>query len=119
MYIVLYKTLIEIIQWSNFTLYFSPLVEPYPDVTFYLHIRRRASYHVVNILVPCVLLSCLSLAVFLLPARASEKILLSLTVLLMFSIFIRMIAENTPDTSEFVPIIGKVICNLWFSYNLL
>ena len=35
--------------------------EPFPDVVFYLHIRRRVLYSLLNVIIPCMLLSGLSL----------------------------------------------------------
>ena len=31
--------------------------EPFPDVVFYLHIRRRVLYYLLNVIIPCMLLS--------------------------------------------------------------
>ena len=43
---------------------------------------------------------------FLLPPDSGEKIALSITVLLAYSVFMLLIAENIPATSETVPLIG-------------
>lgn len=32
--------------------------EPYPDVTYTVHIRRRTKYYYVNLIIPCVLITC-------------------------------------------------------------
>lgn len=48
--------------------------EPYPDVTFVVTLRRRTLYYALNLLIPCVLLSSMTLLVFLLPANSGEKI---------------------------------------------
>ncbi|KAG7278195.1 hypothetical protein CRUP_002157 [Coryphaenoides rupestris] len=48
--------------------------EPYPDVTFVVTIRRRTLYYALNLLIPCVLLSSMTLLVFVLPADSGEKI---------------------------------------------
>lgn len=48
--------------------------EPYPDVTFTVVMRRRTLYYGLNLLIPCLLISTLSLLVFLLPADSGEKI---------------------------------------------
>lgn len=48
--------------------------EPYPDVTFVVTLRRRTLFYALNLLIPCVLLSSMTLLVFLLPANSGEKI---------------------------------------------
>lgn len=80
--------------------------EPYPDVTFTIVIRRRTLYYLFNIIFPCLWLTILSLLGFWLPPDSGEKITLGITVLLAFSVFMLLIAENMPATSEFVPLIG-------------
>lgn len=32
--------------------------EPYPDVTFTVHIRRRTIYYYINLIIPCALITC-------------------------------------------------------------
>lgn len=49
----------------------------------------------------------LTLTVFLLPVESGEKTSLGLTVLLSYSLFMLLVAESMPATSEFVPLIGK------------
>jgi hypothetical protein len=44
---------------------------------------------------------------FWLRPDSGEKITLGLTVLLSLSVFMLLIAENTPATSFFVPLLGK------------
>lgn len=48
--------------------------EPYPAVTFVVAIRRRTLYYALNLLIPCVLLSSMTLLIFVLPADSGEKI---------------------------------------------
>ena len=80
--------------------------EPFPDVIFYIYIRRRILYYLINILIPCILLSIISVMTFWLPPDSGEKVTLSITVLLAYSVFMLLIAENIPATSEMVPLIG-------------
>ncbi|XP_069506671.1 neuronal acetylcholine receptor subunit alpha-7-like isoform X2 [Ambystoma mexicanum] len=81
--------------------------EPYPDVTFYVTMRRRTLYYALNLLIPCVLLSTMSLLVFLLPADSGEKISLGITVLLSLTVFMLLVAEIMPATSDSIPLIGQ------------
>ena len=79
----------------------------YPDVTVHFVMQRRMLYYILNIILPCIWLNMLSLLSFCLPPDAGEKITLGITVLLSYSVFMLMVAENMPHTSEFVPLIGK------------
>ncbi|NXD87634.1 ACH10 protein, partial [Halcyon senegalensis] len=80
--------------------------EPYPDVTYTLHLRRRASFYVFNLLLPCIMVSFLAPLSFYLPADSGEKVSLGVTVLLALTVFQLLVAESMPP-SESVPLIGK------------
>ncbi|CAJ0954853.1 unnamed protein product, partial [Mesorhabditis belari] len=80
--------------------------EPYPDLTFYIHIRRKTLYYMYNVVFPCLMMSVLTLLVFWLPPDSGEKIALGITVLLAFSVFVLAIAEKMPETSDSMPLIG-------------
>ncbi|XP_060078753.1 neuronal acetylcholine receptor subunit alpha-10-like [Ylistrum balloti] len=84
--------------------------DPHPDMTYVLHIRRKTFYYIFNIIVPCVMLSTLTLLTFWLPPTSGEKITLGLSVFLAFSMFMLLIAEEVPATSEAVPLIGIYLC---------
>ncbi|XP_020914175.1 neuronal acetylcholine receptor subunit alpha-10 [Exaiptasia diaphana] len=80
--------------------------EPYPDVTYTLHIRRKALYYYVNLIVPCILITCLTLLSFILPPDSGERITLVITNLLAMTVFMLLVAEVLPATSEVIPIIS-------------
>ncbi|XP_029460975.1 neuronal acetylcholine receptor subunit alpha-9 [Rhinatrema bivittatum] len=80
--------------------------EPYPDVTFTLILKRRSSFYIFNLLLPCVMISFLAPLGFYLPADSGEKVSLGVTVLLALTVFQLMVAESMPP-SESVPLIGK------------
>ncbi|XP_076439162.1 uncharacterized protein LOC143278035 [Babylonia areolata] len=80
--------------------------EPFPDVTFFVHLRRRVKYYFMNIIIPCIILSFLCLAGFLLPPESGEKITLGLSVLLTITVFMLMVADKMPQTSESISVIS-------------
>uniref|UniRef100_A0A8C8DSJ5 Neuronal acetylcholine receptor subunit alpha-7-like n=1 Tax=Oryzias sinensis TaxID=183150 RepID=A0A8C8DSJ5_9TELE len=88
-------------------IFYDCCAEPYPDVTFVVTLRRRTLFYALNLLIPCVLLSSMTLVVFLLPANSGEKISLGITVLLSLTVFMLMVAEIMPATSDSVPLIGQ------------
>ncbi|GFQ94997.1 neuronal acetylcholine receptor subunit alpha-6 [Trichonephila clavata] len=86
--------------------YYSCCTEPFPDVTITLVIRRKTLYYMYNVVMPCMMMSVLTLLVFCLPPDSGEKIALGVTVLLAFSVFMLAIAEKMPETSESIPLLG-------------
>ena len=86
--------------------YYSCCPEPFPDVTITVIIRRKILYYTYNVILPCMMLSILTLMVFCIPPDSSEKIALGVTVLLSFSVFMLAISEKLPETSESIPLLG-------------
>lgn len=82
---------------------------PFPTVKFILHLRRKPKFYMINVVAPCLLMSILALLVFYLPPDSGEKVSLGITVLLSFSVFLLLIAENVPKTSDYVPLIGRYL----------
>ena len=56
--------------------YYECCPEPYVDITFKVHIRRRTLYYFFNLIVPCVLISSMALLGFTLPPDSGEKLTL-------------------------------------------
>ncbi|KAJ3589463.1 hypothetical protein NHX12_010308 [Muraenolepis orangiensis] len=80
--------------------------DPYPDITYTLHLKRRSSFYIFNLLIPCMMISFLAPLGFYLPADSGEKVSLGVTVLLALTVFQLLVAESMPP-SESVPLIGK------------
>ena len=74
---------------------------------FQITLRRRSLYYVLNLIVPCMLLSLLSGLAFLVPVDAGEKISLIITLLLSFTVFLMVIADRIPKTSVSTPLFCK------------
>ncbi|XP_078058180.1 acetylcholine receptor subunit delta isoform X1 [Mustelus asterias] len=81
----------------------------YQDITFYLIIRRKPLFYIINIITPCVLISFLASLAFYLPADSGEKMTLSISVLLAQSVFLLLISQRLPETALAVPLIGKYL----------
>ena len=50
----------------------------YSRVTFSFHIRRRPRYYIINLIIPCCLLSFVTVAAFILPSNCSERLGISM-----------------------------------------
>ncbi|TPP56144.1 Neuronal acetylcholine receptor subunit alpha-7 [Fasciola gigantica] len=77
------------------------------DIKMTIQLQRRALYYVFNLIVPCLLISGMSLMVFMLPPDAGEKISLGVTILLSLTMFLQLVADKLPQTSEAIPLIEK------------
>ena len=80
----------------------------FPELIYFIHIRRRYLYYIFNVIIPCALLSCLTCVAFWLPCVSGEKVTLGLTCFVAYSVFMIMVAEKVPATSETVPIISEL-----------
>lgn len=111
-------------------IYYNCCPEPYVDITFSILIRRRTLYYFFNLIVPCVLIASMALLGFALPPDSGEKLSLGkiqlkfyhencciiiiihpivhlgVTILLSLTVFLNMVAETMPATSDAVPLLG-------------
>ena len=80
--------------------------EPYPDVTFTIHMRRGSLFYIVNLIAPCLLIFFISFLGFFLPVESGEKVNLETTILLALVVFLLMVGETMPPTPDSIPILG-------------
>ena len=80
--------------------------EPYPDVTFVIHMHRGSLFYVFNLLAPCYLIYAISFLGFFLPVESGEKVNLETTILLALVVFLLMVVEMMPPTPDAIPILG-------------
>ncbi|XP_036308325.1 acetylcholine receptor subunit epsilon isoform X1 [Pipistrellus kuhlii] len=80
------------------------------DIVYSLIIRRKPLFYIINIIVPCVLISGLVLLPYFLPAQAGgQKCTVSINVLLAQTVFLFLIAQKIPETSLSVPLLGRYL----------
>ena len=81
--------------------------EFYPDLTFNITLRRKTLFYTCNLIIPCVLLSFLTVLTFYLPSESGENISLCISILLSLTVFVLLLNDLIPATSLVVPLIGK------------
>ncbi|XP_052793000.1 neuronal acetylcholine receptor subunit alpha-10-like [Mya arenaria] len=107
-------TYIENTEWSvlripveRHELFYNCCPEPYPDVTFTIVMKRRPAFYLLTMMFPCILTSCVAALAFLLPVESGEKVSLEITVLLSLAVFLLLVSESLPPSSDDFPIIGS------------
>ncbi|KAJ3666127.1 hypothetical protein Zmor_001581 [Zophobas morio] len=89
--------------------YYPCCSEPYSDITFKITMRRKTLFYTVNLIIPCVGITFLTVLVFYLPSDSGEKVTLCVSILLSLTVFFLLLAEIIPPTSLAVPLLGKYL----------
>ncbi|XP_039291421.1 acetylcholine receptor subunit beta-like 2 [Nilaparvata lugens] len=89
--------------------YYPCCTEPYSDITFNLTMRRKTLFYTVNLIIPCVGITFLTVLVFYLPSDSGEKVTLCSSILVSLTVFFLLLAEIIPPTSLAVPLLGKYL----------
>lgn len=80
--------------------------EKYPDITFIINLQRRSLFYTYNLIIPNFLIALLAFFSFYIPVECGERISFVITVLLSMTVFLLLVAESIPPTSEAIPVIG-------------
>jgi len=83
--------------------------EPYLDITFNITMRRKTLFYTVNLIIPCMGISFLTVLTFYLPSDSGEKVSLSISILTSLYVFFLLVLEVIPPTSLVVPLLGKYL----------
>lgn len=87
--------------------YYNCCPEPFPDLTFYIRIKRRTLFYINNLIIPCILLALLAAVSFLFPPETGERVALVITVLLGMTVFMLIFTEAIPPNSQSQSLIGR------------
>ena len=80
------------------------------NATFVIVLQRKPLYVILNMFVPIIALSILNVFVFWIPVESGERISYCLTVLLSLAVFLTLVGQTLPKTSEPMS---------WFSFSLV
>ena len=81
----------------------------FADIFFYLKIRRKPLFYIVNLIIPCVGIFYLSILVFYLPAQSGEKTALAIAILVSQTLYFTLVIEVIPATSLTLPLLGRYL----------
>lgn len=86
-------------------------LQPYGDdhwahVKYTFTLRRKWLFYILNIIAPIMCISLLNITTFLLPASSGEKITLCISTFLTLAVFLTIITNSLPESSEESSILG-------------
>ncbi|TRY69459.1 hypothetical protein TCAL_10190 [Tigriopus californicus] len=70
---------------------------------------RKTLFYTVNLIIPCMGISFLTVLTFYLPSDSGEKVTLSISILTSLYVFFLLVVEIIPPTSLVVPLLGKYL----------
>ena len=96
--------------WDLVDIDYQELVNVYPSgeysaIAVILIISRRPLFYVFTVIIPCGLLSMITLMVFILPAESGEKVSLGINNVLALTLFQQLFSGIMPPTSDKAPLI--------------
>jgi hypothetical protein len=100
-------------EWSLLS---TKLIEETVDggsfVKMELSLSRKPTYYLVNFFLPIIILGVLNALVFILPLESGERVGYSVTSFLTFAVYLSLIAEGMPRTSEPMAILSYYLMSM-------
>lgn len=97
-------------KWSDSSYFFD-------DITLLrwrIILKRKSQFYIINIIVPLVILSFLNVLCYLVPDASGEKMTLSISMFLSYIVFLTLISDSMPTSSDQISILGVTLI-----FNLL
>ncbi|KAM4015424.1 5-hydroxytryptamine receptor 3A-like [Anomaloglossus baeobatrachus] len=90
----------------------------YGQITFYVGVRRRPLFYIVNLILPSVLLMIMDIIGFYIPPESGERISFKITLLLGYSVFLIIVSDTLPATGAPLLAIYFALCMLLLLISL-
>jgi cation transporter family protein len=74
--------------------------ESWDHVLFHFELKRKSLYHVMNVFVPVLCISVLSIISFLLPSESGERVTFSISIFLTLAVFLTTVNSSMPESSD-------------------
>ena len=94
------------------------LIQKKSKIAYQIKIRRKSLFYTTILIIPTVMMAFLSMMVFYLPAEASEKITLAISILLALVVFLLLVSKILPPTSSTIPLMAKYLI-MTFILNII
>ncbi|XP_048238943.1 acetylcholine receptor subunit alpha-like [Haliotis rufescens] len=104
-----FQTELELLSFttSRQTSYYTCCAEPYVTLTYDVVVRRRPLFFLVNLMMPCLVVTLVALLGLLVPNESGEKVTIGITSLLAMIALLLVLSTAMPPTSSVVPLIVR------------
>jgi hypothetical protein len=76
--------------------------------------KRKSLFLIINILMPIIVMAVLNVLVFILPAESGERLSFSVTMLLALAVYMTIVGDNLPKSSEPMSILSYYLMGTLF-----
>lgn len=83
--------------------------DSFQEIIYSVVMERKPLFYIINLIIPCILITVLAILVFCTPSDCGEKMTLCISVLLALTVFLLLLSKMVPPTSLEVPLIGKYL----------
>ncbi|XP_067672594.1 neuronal acetylcholine receptor subunit alpha-2-like [Haliotis asinina] len=84
--------------------------EQYVDLTFRLIFQRRSVLYNYILILPCILLTSLTLVLFWIPPESPAKLMLGINIFVAFFLLLLLMESSLPPAAASVPLLGTYYC---------
>ncbi|KAK3729542.1 hypothetical protein RRG08_044057 [Elysia crispata] len=84
--------------------------EPYIDLSFTIIFQRRSAFYNYILILPCILLTSLTLVLFWIPPESPAKLMLGINIFVAFFLLLLLMEANLPPSAANVPLLGTYYC---------
>ncbi|KAM7542020.1 hypothetical protein Aperf_G00000015663 [Anoplocephala perfoliata] len=86
------------------------ITKQFTVLCYRIRLHRNPSFYIFILVVPCILLSSLTMVVFWLPPESPAKMMLGLNIFNSFFLLLLLLAGQTPNAVKEFPLIGAFFC---------
>ncbi|XP_025103579.1 neuronal acetylcholine receptor subunit alpha-10-like isoform X1 [Pomacea canaliculata] len=90
--------------------YYTCCPEPYVDLKFTLIFQRRSTLYNYILILPCILLTSITLVLFWIPPESPAKLMLGISIFVAFFLLLLLMEANLPPAAANVPLLGTYYC---------
>ncbi len=81
----------------------------YDQMHFSITLRRKSTFYVLNLLLPCYLISIIAYLCYVIPPQGGDRINLLLATFLSIVVFVLVVLEIVPEESDTLPLFSKFL----------
>jgi len=93
-------------QAEQRTVHYSCCKEPFTEVVYHLHLKRKTLYYMYTMVMPVTTITSLIAIGFCLPPNSGERIILSVTILVSMTVYLNIASKRLPVSSDNIPLLS-------------